>query len=188
MIEFRLKDAVSLANASLVRRIVSDPCPPRFVASVTPATVNCGSSKNSGGPGAFGADSAAFNFVESTRGGHCPCANSGTSNAHTAGRRFRMQARGRVEAGFETPRGSCLHIITVIFICRIRIVAPVYTVARRLIPPCAANTDALGMTSISGDQTSGPGRKEFRYRRPARECDSISFSGLLGHLINSSWL
>ena len=43
-----LSDAMSLASDSLVRTIVFEPCPPRLVPSVTPATVNCGSSKNSG--------------------------------------------------------------------------------------------------------------------------------------------
>ena len=40
-------DAVSLAKASLVRKPTSEPCPPRFVGSVTPATVNFGSSEKS---------------------------------------------------------------------------------------------------------------------------------------------
>src|SRR5208282_5089565 len=40
-------ETVALASASVVRRTVSEPCPPEFVAWVTPATVNCGSSKNS---------------------------------------------------------------------------------------------------------------------------------------------
>ena len=41
-------DAVSRTKASLLRSTVSDPCPPAFAAGATPATVNFGSSNNSG--------------------------------------------------------------------------------------------------------------------------------------------
>jgi hypothetical protein len=39
-----LSDAASLASASWLRTMTSEPCPPRFVVSATPATVNWGSS------------------------------------------------------------------------------------------------------------------------------------------------
>ena len=42
------KESVALASASVVRNAVSEPWPPALVAWVTPATLNCGSSKNSG--------------------------------------------------------------------------------------------------------------------------------------------
>ena len=42
------KESVAFASASVVRNAVSEPWPPALVACVTPATVNCGSSKNPG--------------------------------------------------------------------------------------------------------------------------------------------
>src|SRR5579863_9397875 len=38
-------EAVSLASASVVRKVALEPCPPGFMASVTAATINLGSSK-----------------------------------------------------------------------------------------------------------------------------------------------
>ena len=42
---------MSLASASLVRKLTSEPCPPAFARSVIPATVKLGLSSNSIGAG-----------------------------------------------------------------------------------------------------------------------------------------
>ena len=49
------KETIPFARDSVVPKTALEPCPPRFMVSVTPATVNLGSSKNSGLEGCAGA-------------------------------------------------------------------------------------------------------------------------------------
>ena len=43
-------ETIPFSSDSDVPRVAVEPCPPRLVGSVTPATVNLGSSNNSGAP------------------------------------------------------------------------------------------------------------------------------------------